>query len=77
MKRSELPKHAKPGADLKPGERDLLRLLCKGRPYKAIAETLGISMNVVTYRLQCVLAKLGARNATEAAFIAGRDGMVQ
>jgi NarL family two-component system response regulator LiaR len=56
-------------------ERDVLRLIAKGKSNKAIANTLKLSVGTVKGYVSAVLAKLGARDRTQAALIAVRNGM--
>jgi NarL family two-component system response regulator LiaR len=56
-------------------ERDVLRLIAKGKSNKAIANTLELSVGTVKGYVSAVLAKLGARDRTQAALIAVRQGM--
>ena len=61
---------------LTPREREVLALLVEGAPNKAIARALGISVRTAKFHVAAVLAKLHARNRSEAVAIALRDGLV-
>jgi NarL family two-component system response regulator LiaR len=56
-------------------EKDVLRLIARGKSNKAIANTLKLSVGTVKGYVSAVLAKLGARDRTQAALIAVRNGM--
>jgi len=63
-------------AALSPREQDVLRGLVRGHPNKTIAYDLGISPRTVEVHRANAMAKLGARNLSEAlrlAFAAGLD----
>jgi two-component system nitrate/nitrite response regulator NarL len=62
--------------NLTPRELDLLRLVAKGLPNKAIALALSVSENTVKYHLRSILQKLGAENRTEAVTAAIRSGLL-
>lgn len=53
-------------------ERDILRLVDKGLPSKAIADMLSISINTVSRHRQEILAKLQVKNSIEACRLANR-----
>jgi DNA-binding NarL/FixJ family response regulator len=55
-------------------ERQVLRLAAAGRANQAIADELFISPSTVKNHLTRIMAKLGARNRTEAAVLAARQG---
>ena len=63
-------------ADLTPREFDVLRLAAGGRDNSAIAAELRIAERTVKFHLQNAYRKLGARNRTEAAAIARRQGIL-
>ena len=69
------PQAASPFEALTERERDVLRLIAKGKSNKAIANTLKLSVGTVKGYVSAVLAKLGARDRTQAALIAVRNGM--
>lgn len=56
-------------------ERDVLRLIARGKSNKAIANTLKLSVGTVKGYVSAVLSKLGARDRTQAALIAVRHGL--
>ena len=55
-------------------ERDVLRLAAEGRPNADVATRLHLAEGTVRNYLSSAIAKLGARNRTEAARIAGERG---
>lgn len=55
-------------------QRQVLELLCKGRPNKEIAQALGMSENTVRTHLMFTFRALGVRTRTEAALAARRLG---
>ena len=57
-------------------ELQVLALLAEGLPNKAIAERLDISDQTVKFHVAAILAKLGARNRTDAVRRAMRRGLV-
>ena len=57
-------------------EADVLRLLMRGLPNKAIARRLAISLGTVKAHVKALLRKLDAGSRTEAAAIARRRGIV-
>lgn len=56
-------------------ERDVLRLIARGKSNKAIANTLKLSVGTVKGYVSAVLSKLDARDRTQAALIAVRHGI--
>ena len=54
---------------------DVLRCVIRGEPNKVIARELSMSEGTIKAHLSAVLKILGARNRTEAVFIAARLGM--
>ena len=74
------PAHGNPGGtgfeSLSPRETEVLELIARGYPNKAIALELGISEHTVKFHVGSVLAKLNAASRSEAVAIAIRDGMV-
>ena len=62
------PEPALPGGDfdLTPREAETLNLLAKGKLYKEIADSLGISTETVTFHLRNIYKKLHVRTRTEA-----------
>jgi len=61
---------------LTPRETALLGLVASGMSNKAIAQEMSISENTVKYYMKSILQKLGARNRTEAASLALRNGLI-
>ncbi len=61
---------------LSPREIEVLNLVARGYPNKAIALELGISEHTVKFHVGSVLGKLGAASRSEAVAIAMRHGMV-
>ena len=57
-------------------EVDVLEALAEGLPNRAIAVRLGISDQTVKFHVASVMAKLGARNRTDAVRRAVRDGLI-
>ena len=70
-RRTEEPQHR-----LTPRESALLELVVSGMTNKAIAQEMSISENTVKYYMKSILQKLGARNRTEAATLALREGLI-
>jgi len=70
-RRTEEPQHR-----LTPRESALLALVVSGMSNKAIAQEMSISENTVKYYMKSILQKLGARNRTEAATLALREGLI-
>ena len=70
-RRTEEPQHR-----LTPRESALLELVVSGTSNKAIAQEMSISENTVKYYMKSILQKLGARNRTEAATLALREGLI-
>jgi len=70
-RRAEEPQHR-----LTPRESALLELVVSGMSNKAIAQEMSISENTVKYYMKSILQKLGARNRTEAATLALREGLI-
>ena len=61
---------------LTPRELALLELVVSGMSNKASAREMSISENTVKYYMKSILQKLGARNRTEAAALALREGLI-
>jgi DNA-binding NarL/FixJ family response regulator len=61
---------------LTPREVALLTWVTVGMTNKAIALEMSISENTVKYYMKSILQKLGARNRTEAAAVALREGLI-
>ncbi|MGD9998665.1 MAG: response regulator [Ilumatobacteraceae bacterium] len=64
------------GDDLTERERDVLQLLARGLPNKAIAAQLHLSLNTIRNYVQSVLTKLGAHSKLEAVSTAVREGII-
>jgi DNA-binding CsgD family transcriptional regulator len=58
-------------------ELDVLALLAKGASNKAIARTLGISVNTVKFHIAALFDKLDAEGRTEAVAQAARMGAIK
>lgn len=58
-------------------ENEVLRLLAQGNSNRAIARTLFVSERTVKFHVSAILAKLGARNRTEAAARARERGLLE
>lgn len=63
-----------PSSALSPRERELLELVAAGLGNKAIARSLGVSVNTVKYHLGSIFVKLEARTRAEAVSAAARRG---
>jgi len=63
-------------AHLTPREVDVLRLMGNGDSNKAIAETLGITLDTTKKHVRNVIDKLQARSRTHASIIAAQAGIV-
>lgn len=57
-------------------EKEILRLVDKGMPSKAIADALSISINTVSRHRQEILAKLQVKNSIEACRMANRLSLI-
>ena len=57
-------------------EREVLELVARGLPNKAIAHELGISEHTVKFHVSTILGKLGAAGRTEAVTLAVRRGLL-
>ena len=64
-------------ATLTPREREVLSLLARGRPNKAIALDLGVAEKTVKTHVGNILGKLGLSDRTQAALYAVREGIVE
>ena len=56
-------------------ERDVLRLIARGKSNKAIASTLFLSVGTVKGYVSAILSKLGVSDRTQAALLAVRHGL--
>ncbi len=63
-------------ASMTPREREVLALLARGLPNKAIAAELVISERKVKFHVSALLGKLGASNRTEAVRLAAQRGLI-
>lgn len=66
-----------PGEDLTTREREVLRLLARGRSNKRIALELGVAEKTVKTHVSHILGKLGVNARTEAALFAVRHGLAE
>lgn len=57
-------------------EQEVARLIAQGYPYKMIAVSLGISKRTVEVHARNLFAKLGVRNAVQAAVMLVRERMM-
>ena len=57
-------------------ETEILKLLVDGHHYKTAAETLGITVNTVSFHLRNIYAKLEVHSKSEAVAKALRRGLV-
>jgi two-component system NarL family response regulator len=67
---------ALPQAPLSSRELDVLRLLARGLPNRAIAGELAIEENTVKVHVRSILSKLGVDQRTEAAVVALQRGII-
>lgn len=67
---------AGPDESLTARERDVLREVADGYSNEQIGERLDVSKNTVRFHLRNILSKLHARNRTEAAVRAVREGLI-
>ena len=74
--RKTLAERTTESAHLTEREVDLLRLMGNGDSNKAMAETLGITLDTVKKHVRNVIDKLQARSRTHAAIIAAQAGIV-
>lgn len=73
---SELAEHATDEA-LTPGEVRVLRLIAQGRANKDIASELSLSEETIKGYVSNILAKLGAKDRTQAAMIGFKRGIIE
>lgn len=71
------PAPAGAAAHLTPRQRDVLRLLLRGEPNRAIAARLGLAEGTVKLHIAAVLRALRARNRTEAVVRARAAGWLE
>jgi DNA-binding CsgD family transcriptional regulator len=62
--------------ELTPREREVLLLLAQGAPNKSIARELDISVHTAKFHVASLLAKLGARNRSDALAIGIKRGVI-
>ncbi len=65
-----------PAYNLTEREREVLTLLCQGKSYKVIAESLFVSINTVGYHLKNIYNKLHVNSKAEAMVKASNEGIV-
>lgn len=65
-----------PHEELTEREREVLRLVAKGKSNRDIAEELGIGIKTVKFHLSNIFAKLGVEDRTQAVVYAFRHGLV-
>ncbi|GAB4443940.1 MAG: response regulator transcription factor [Anaerolineae bacterium] len=70
------PPPSPPAEALTPREREVLQLLARGLPNKAIARQLGISDHTVKFHVNSIMGKLQAQSRTEAVVRATRLGLI-
>ncbi len=70
------PAPTPPSPNLTPREREVLHLLARGAPTRAIARTLGVSHATVRNHVHNLLAKLNAHSRLEAVMVALRGGLL-
>lgn len=61
---------------LTPHERRILKLMVEGASYKAMAQTLGVSLNTVSFHVRHIYAKLEVHSKAEAVSKALRNHLV-
>lgn len=57
-------------------EKQILRLLAEGHTHKEIADKLGKTLPALRFEMRILLAKLGAKNSTQAVATAIREGHI-
>ena len=62
--------------DLRPREREVLRMMVKGLDYPEMAEQLGVNSLTAKFHVGNILLKLGASNRSEAIDLALRGHLV-
>ncbi len=65
-----------PAYNLTEREQEVLTLLCQGKSYKVIAESLFVSINTVGYHLKNIYNKLHVNSKAEAMVKASNEGIV-
>ena len=71
----EAKEEAKPVEELTERERDVLRLVARGKPNKLIARDLGISEKTVKAHLTSIFRSIGVDDRTQAALWASKHGL--
>jgi NarL family two-component system response regulator LiaR len=67
----------RPGDDLSPREREVLKLMVEGLSNPDIAERLIVGRSTVKFHVSSILGKLGVADRTEAVTVALQRGIVQ
>lgn len=67
---------SQPAPSLTGREVEVLQLLARGLPNKAIAEALVITERTVKFHVSAILSKLGADNRTDAVRLAAQRGLI-
>jgi len=62
--------------DITKREREIMRLIAEGKDNKEIAKTLNINVRTIANHVSNILFKMDAKNRTEAAVIARKDGVI-
>lgn len=73
---SSFKKFKNPTYNLTEREKEVLTLLCQGKSYKVIAETLFVSTNTINYHLKNIYSKLHVNSKSEAMFKASDEGII-
>ncbi len=68
---------AGPLGQLSPREREVMKLLCEGRPNRDVAKTLHISPRTVDTHRTNIMKKLGIKSNAELVQVAIRSGLVE
>lgn len=66
-----------PTRQLSPRQREVLRLICQGLSTRAIAETLGLSVNTIDVHRARIMKTLGVHRSAELVVHAIRHGLVE
>ena len=74
---TDRPGHSGPQVSLTVREQQVLELIARGLPNKAIAADLGIGFGTVKFHLSNLMAKLGAQNRAELVMEAAREGLLE
>lgn len=70
-------KASRPDKDLSPRELEMVKLFNQGKPYKVIADILGVSISSVEAWGQAVLQKLLADNLRQACYVLRLSGVIK